>query len=44
MDKEKDAQPLVTAEEPPEQEIPPIPEEVHERAAALARALFDLDE
>ena len=31
-------------EEPPAEEEPPIPEEVNKRAAALARALFDLED
>jgi hypothetical protein len=35
---------IITAEEPPAEEEPPIPEDVHKRAAALARALFELDE
>lgn len=43
MKEDKDDQ-LVTPKEPPPEEEPPIPEEVHERAAALARALFELDD
>ena len=45
MKEDKDAQPLVAAEESPTEDLePPIPEEVHKRAAALARALFEMDE
>ena len=43
MKEDKDNQPVVAPEEPPTEE-PPIPEEVHQSAAALARALFEVDE
>ena len=44
MKEDKDDQHVVTAEEPPTEDELPIPEEVHKRAKALARALFELDE
>ena len=43
MKDDKDHQPIIT-EEPPTEEEPPIPEDVHKRAVARARALFELDE
>ena len=44
MKDDKDDQQVGTAEEPLTEEEPPIPEEVHKRAAALAQALFELEE
>lgn len=44
MKEDKDDQQIVTAEEPLTEEDPPISEDVHKRAAALAGALFELEE
>lgn len=43
--KEDKADPQVMpVEDEPTEDEPPIPEEVHKRAAALARALFEVEE
>jgi len=44
MKEDKDDQQAVTTEAPPTEEEAPIPEEVHKRAADLARALFEVEE